>query len=86
MIGLSYTGFVVPIPNVDEYNDFITHLPFSPSLKRRLSTSKSDLPRNVRDSEGVVLRPNDKAGVLRRKWRMLVDGRIHTRERYILIS
>ncbi|PTB64614.1 hypothetical protein BBK36DRAFT_1142559 [Trichoderma citrinoviride] len=41
MIGLAYTAFVVPIPNADEYNDFVTNLPLSPALKGRLSTSSS---------------------------------------------
>lgn len=79
MIGLSYTGFIVPIPNADEYNDFVTNLPLSPSVKRRLSTSSSDLSY----MRGAAVRPN-KTGVLRRL-RSLVDARLRSRRGYAFI-
>ncbi|KAH6610599.1 hypothetical protein Trco_000619 [Trichoderma cornu-damae] len=91
-------GFVVPIPSADEYNDFVTQLPLSPALKKRLSTSSSLLFQNQNqnqnqnenenehgherdDKAGAAERSEHKTGVLK-KWRMLVDGKMHAREGY----
>lgn len=82
MIGLSYPGFIVPIHNVDEYNDFVTTLPFSSSVKRRLSTSnRSTSVQNTAQPREDFARPN-RTGVMKRL-RLLVDERIRLKRGYV---
>lgn len=76
MLGPS-PSFVLPFPSAEDYNDFVTHFPLSPLL--RLSTTSTSL--SSRDGESAE-RPEDenKTGkMLRKKWRMLVDGRKRSR-------
>ncbi|KAM6481102.1 hypothetical protein HDV62DRAFT_364939 [Trichoderma sp. SZMC 28011] len=85
MMGLSYPGFIVPIPNADEYNDFVTALPFSSSVKRRLSGSTSSKsPQNAaQPGEGLVR--SNKTGVMRRL-RLLVDERRRLKRGYVSLQ
>lgn len=78
MIGLSYPGFIVPIPNADEYNDFITTLPLSSSIKQRLSTSTSN--KTLQNAA----QPS-KTGVMKRL-RLLVDERIRLKRGYVFLQ
>lgn len=81
MIGLSYPGFIFPIPNADEYNDFVTAFPLSSSIKRRFSTSNSSKSlQNAAQPE----RPN-RTGVMKRL-RLLVDERIHLKRGYVSLQ
>ncbi|KAL6692143.1 hypothetical protein J3F84DRAFT_384330 [Trichoderma pleuroticola] len=80
MIGLSYPGFIVPIPNADEYNDFVTTLPLSSSVKRRLSTSNSS---NAAQPGKDFARP--RTGVMKRL-RLLVDERIRLKRGYVFLQ
>ncbi|KAL5083089.1 hypothetical protein Trisim1_002182 [Trichoderma cf. simile WF8] len=81
MIGLSYPGFIVPIPNADEYNDFVTTLPFSSSVKRRFSTSNSSTsPQNA----AKPARPNRTSVV--KRLRFLVDEKIRLKRGYVSLQ
>ncbi|KAF3071803.1 hypothetical protein CFAM422_005663 [Trichoderma lentiforme] len=85
MIGLSYPGFIVPIPNADEYNDFVTTLPFSSSVKRRFSTSNSSTSlQNAAQPGEASARPN-RTGVMKRL-RLLVDERIRLKRGYVSLQ
>lgn len=90
MLGLSYTGFIVPIPNVDEYNDFVTQLPLSPSLKRRLSTAsrssgssssstQNELEHGNDNDEGFVWRRRRTGKGKLSRWRMSIGERVRSK-------
>lgn len=76
MLGPSYS-FVLPFPSADEYNDFVTNFPLSPLL--RLSTTSTSLSSQDGESTEQPEDGNKTAKMLRRKWRMLVDGRKRSR-------
>ncbi|KAL6827379.1 hypothetical protein J3E69DRAFT_333834, partial [Trichoderma sp. SZMC 28015] len=85
MMGLSYPGFIVPIPSADEYNDFVTILPFSSSVKRRLSTSNGGTSLQNAAQNAAQPARSDRTGVMKRL-RLLVDERIRLKRGYVRVS